>query len=94
MRAKNWLGAEINRVTHIDGMYKVQTKRMQLGDFDPNTGIQHAYYVKDVPRTVYSIPFTKTAVDEILDGEHPFGPDSINVTENDRVIFYGKFDRV
>jgi hypothetical protein len=52
------------------------------------------YYVKDVPRTVYSIPFTKTAVDQTLDGEQPFGPDSINVTENYRVIFYGKFDRV
>jgi hypothetical protein len=37
---------------------------------------------------------TKTAADEILEAEHPFGSDSINVTELDRVIFYGKFDRV
>ena len=47
-----------------------------------------------VPRVVYSIPFTKTKVDEILEAEHSFGPDSINMTERGRVIFYGKFDRV
>jgi len=89
-RAKNWLGAEL---THVEGMYKVQTKRRQLGEFDTKTGIQQAYYVKDVTRVVYSIPFTKTKVDEILEAEHPFGPDSINMTERDRAIFYGKFDR-
>ena len=46
-RAKNWLGAEL---THVEGMYKVQTKRRQLGEFDAKTGIQQAYYVKDTSR--------------------------------------------
>jgi hypothetical protein len=50
------------------------------------------YYVKDVPRIVYSIPFSKTAVEKILNDEHPFGPDSINVTDKDKVLFYGKFE--
>ena len=35
-----------------------------------------------------------TRFDEILEAEHPFGPDSINMTERGRAIFYGKFDRV
>jgi len=75
-------------------MYKVQTKRIHLGEFDAKTGIQQAYYVKDVQRVVYSIPFTKTKVDEILEAEHPFGPGSISMTERGRAMFYGKFDRV
>jgi len=44
------------------------------------------------PREVHFIPFTKQNVDKILKGEHPFGPDSINITDIDKVVFYGKFD--
>lgn len=43
---------------------------------------------------MYNIPFTKKKVDEILNSEHPFGADSINITDKDRVIFYGKFSDI
>ena len=44
------------------------------------------------PRFVFNIPFTPKKVEEILHGEHPFGPDSVNITKHNKVIFYGKFD--
>ncbi len=73
-------------------MHKEQTKRLELGDFDPKTGIQKSLYVKGLPKTVYTIPFSKKAVDDILKNEHPFGPDSINSTDKSKIVFYGKFD--
>lgn len=51
-------------------------------------------YVRGEPKTAYSIPFTKAEVDKYLKGEHPFGPDSINITDPDNVVFYGKFEHV
>ena len=51
-----------------------------------------AHYIKDTPREVYSIPFSKTEVDKVLKGEHPFGPDSVNITDLSKVVFYGKFE--
>ena len=48
----------------------------------------------DVPKTVYTIPFSKKAVDEALESKHPFGPDSINTTDKDSVIYYGKFNKI
>ncbi len=62
--------------------------------FDPKTGVQRSQYVMGLPRTVYTIPFTKKAVDEALENEHPFGPDSINTTDKDAIKWYGKFDNI
>ena len=28
----------------------------------------------------------------MLKGEHPFGPDSVNITDFSKVVFYGKFE--
>jgi hypothetical protein len=92
-KGKNWLGAPIGPVTHTEGKYHEQTKRIELGQVDPKTGIQKSQYVKDMPRLVHSIPFSKKAVDSILNNEHPFGPDSINITDKEKVIYYGKFDQ-
>ena len=61
---------------------------------DAETGRVEAYYVKGMPRDVYSIPFTKTTVDKILNSEHPFGADSINITDKDKILYYGKFNDV
>ena len=47
-----------------------------------------------VPRVVHTIPFTKTAVDKLLNGQLPFGPDSINITDVEKVIYYGKIENV
>ncbi len=49
-------------------------QKLQLGDFDAKTGEQRSQYVKGLPRTVYTIPFTKKAVDDAIENEHPFGP--------------------
>lgn len=89
---KNWMDHEVDPVEHTAGKYLKQTKRLQLGDFDPKTGAQEAYYVKGMPIEVYDIPFNKTNVDKILFAEHPFGPDSINITDPPQVKFYAKFD--
>lgn len=92
--ATQWNGNPLGRVEHVVGRHQEQTKRLELGDFDPKTGIQKSWYVKDTPKTVYTIPFSKKAVDEALENKHPFGPDSINVTDKDSVIYYGKFNRI
>lgn len=90
-KAKNWLGVEL-KCNHIAGKYYEQTQELQLGDFDPKTGEQKSSYVKGVPRLVYSIPFSKQAVDKILKSEHPFGEDSLNITDPDKILYYGHFD--
>jgi hypothetical protein len=93
--AKNWLGTEISPITgHIEGKYSQQTLRLVNPPPDPNTEQSTAYYEKDIPRTVHTIPFNKTTVDRLLKGEHPFGPDSVNITDPDKVIYYGKFDHI
>ena len=92
--AKNYLGAEINPVIgHIEGKYKEQTKKLVSG-MDPNTGRITADYIKDIPREVYSITFSKTEVDKLLKGEHPFGPDSVNITDLSKVVFYRKLEGI
>jgi hypothetical protein len=47
-----------------------------------------------IPKMVYTIPFTKKAVDDALENEHPFGPDSLNVTDKASVIYHGKFENI
>ncbi len=92
--AKQWNGNDLGPVEHIVGMHKEQTKRLVLGDFDPKTGVQRSWYEKGLPKVVYTIPFTKKAVDEALENEHPHGADSINTTDKDAIKRYGKFDNI
>ena len=93
--AKQWNGNDLGPTEHIVGRHKEQTKNLQLGNFDPrDSEVQHSQYVMGLPKTVYTIPFTKKAVDEALENEHPFGPDSINTTDKDAIIYYGKFDHI
>ncbi len=86
--AKNWLDAEVPPViSYIEGKHMQQMKRLvtkKLGN-----GEEEAYYEKAQPREVFTIPFTKKAVDDILFNEHPFGKDSLNITDPDKLMFYG-----
>lgn len=93
-RAKNWKGNDLGPVEHIEGMHKEQTRKLVKGDFHPKTGIQEEHYIMGLPRVVYTIPFSKDKVDEIINNEHPFGPDSINVTDVDKIVYYGKFQNI
>ncbi len=94
-RAKNWRGNDINPVIpHVVGMHQEQKLIVQKGDFNPSTGDQKSWYVKGQPKVVYTIPFTKKAVDQALENEHPFGPDSINTTDKDAIIYYGKLSNI
>ncbi len=79
--AKQWNGNELGPIEHVVGRHKEQTKKLVLGDFDPKTGVQNSQYVMGLPKVVYTIPFTKKAVDDRLKNEHLFGPDSINTTQ-------------
>jgi len=89
----NWLGQKIFVRGHVEDQYYEQTKRLQLSDsINTLTGVQETYYVKDVPRLIYSIPFSKTNVDKIINNKHPFGSDSISITGIASVVFYGKFE--
>lgn len=90
--ALNWLKVKLRVGEHFEGKYTEQTKELKLGDFDPKTGIRQMDYVRGMPKTVYTIPFSKKAVDDILNNKHPFGADSENITNIDSVKFYGKFD--
>ena len=60
--------------------------------YNLETGETQGHYRMDVPRFEFNIPFTPKKVEEILHGEHPLGPDSVNITNLSKVIFYGKFD--
>lgn len=91
--AKDWLENDIVSTSHIEGKYKQQTKKL-VRKIIPETGKTDAYYVKGVPREVYTIPFSKAAVDKILQSQHPFGPDSINITDTAKVIYVGKISNV
>jgi hypothetical protein len=79
---------------HIEGKYKQQTKKLVTSRPDPETGKIAADYVRDIPRTVHTIHFNKATVDKLLNGEHPFGPDSVNLTDLDRVVYYGRFENL
>jgi len=92
--AKNWTGNELNIISHIEGKYMQQTKRLVTSDPDATTGKLETWYEKGQTRVAHTIPFTKKEVDKILFGEHPFGLDAINITDPSKVIFYGKFEHV
>jgi len=85
---QNWLGEKL-ACEHIEGVYMDQQKEL-FTKRDSKTGEVTAHYRKAPPRETFYVPLTKKKVDEIL-GEHPFGPDSINITNLDQVLFYGKF---
>jgi hypothetical protein len=57
-------------------------------------GVGDAYYEKIAPTEAYNIPFTRTAVDKLLEGKTPFGPDSVNITDPARVVFVAKIQNV
>ena len=85
-------GAEIRLgLPHEEGRYTMQTKKL-YNQVNEKTGRLTSMYVKSTPKTAYNIPFSKETVDKYLKGAHPFGPDSENITDPDRVTFYGKFE--
>lgn len=87
--AQNWLGEKLTYHSRIDGVYTQQLREL-VRTRDPKTYEEIATYRHGGIRQVFYVPFTKKKVDEIL-GEHPFGPDSVNITNLDQVLFYGKF---
>jgi hypothetical protein len=88
--AKNWLGVDIMLDSHIEGKYVQQTKKLVMDNPDPTTGRVNTKYVRSNPRDVYTIPFSKEKVEEILKAENPFGPDSINITDFTNVNYVVK----
>ena len=68
-----------------------QTKELAT-QYNHETGETQAHYRMGAPRFVFNIPFTPKKVEEILHGEHPLGPDSVNITHRNRIKFYGKFN--
>jgi len=90
-QAKNYQEIPIFVRGHVEGSFVQQRKELQK-TFNYETGETSAQYRMTSPRVVFNIPFTSKKVDEILKGEHPLGPDSINITKPNKVIFYGKFD--
>ena len=89
--AKNYQEVQIFLRGHIEGLYIQQTKELAT-QYNHETGETRAEYRMGAPRFVFNIPFTPKKVEEILHGEHPLGPDSVNITKPNKVIFYGKFD--
>ena len=61
-----------------------QTKRLVTRTLENGSGQEEAYFEKAQPREVFTIPFTKKAVDDILFNEHPMGKDSLNITDTDK----------
>lgn len=92
--AKNWLENELKVLEHMEGKYLQQTKKVTISPPDLKTGKMVKEYEQGQPREVYTIPFSKETVDKLLQGAHPLGPDSINITDPSKVIFYGKIDHV
>ena len=68
-----------------------QTKELAT-QYNHETGDTQAHYRMGAPRFVFNIPFTPKKAEEILHGEHPLGPDSVNITHRNRIKFYGKFN--
>src|SRR5262249_20617322 len=78
---------------HISGKHISQTKvikRTMKYDTEDGTPIPEVYYEKGTPVEKYTIPFNKTNVDKILKGDHPFGEDSENITDVEKVMFYAQ----
>jgi len=89
--AANWLGNQIAVRSHFEGKHQELTKQL-VTKMDNENGRVNAFYVKGPSRTVHTIPFTKKAVDKILNNPEPFGPDSQNITDIESVVFYGKIN--
>jgi hypothetical protein len=86
----DWLENPIYVRSHVEGKYSELTRQL-VTKIDHETGETRGYYLKGPMRERFTIPFNKKAVDKILDNEHPFGEDSISLTDRDRIIFIGKF---
>ena len=89
--AKNYQEVQIFLRGHIEGYHIQQTKELAT-QYNHETGETRAEYRMGAPSFVFNIPFTPKKVEEILHGEHPLGPHSVNITKPNKVIFYGKFD--
>jgi hypothetical protein len=88
--AKDYFGADLSLGEHHEeGKYVMQTRKL-VNQIDSKTGRLTTLYLRGTAREAYSIPFTKQNVDKYLFGEHPFGPDSLNITDPEKVVFYGK----
>ena len=79
--AKNSLENNLSVIELLKAGTNQQTSTLVIPTPDLNTGQSRAYCEKGLPRFLYTIPFTKTIFDELLEGKHPFGPDSINITD-------------
>jgi hypothetical protein len=90
--AKDYHEEQIRGSGHIEGTYQQQVKKLVIKRNPITDQATEAVYERGEPRTVFNIPFSKKAVDSILFNEHPFGPDSLNVTDKARVLFYGKVE--
>lgn len=60
--------------------------------YNHETDEHQSYYQRGAPRFAFNILFSPKKVEEILSGEHPLGPDSVNITHRNKVKFYGKFN--
>ena len=89
--AKNYLGVDIFVRGHIEGSFIGQTKDL-TAQYNYETGETQAHYRMGASRIEFNIPFSPKKIDEILNGEHPLGPDSVNITHRNKVKFYGKFN--
>ena len=91
--AKNYQEIPLFVRSHVEGVHQEQTKQLAM-KWDSATGESEPYYQKGAPRNKFTIPFTPKKVDEILYNDHPFGEDAENITNPDKVIYYGKFDNI
>ena len=89
--AKNYQVVPIHVRSHIEGVFTQQTKQLAT-QYNHETGETQGHYEMGVPRVVFNIPFTPKKVDELLHSEHPFGPDSVNITNDSKVKFYRKYE--
>ncbi|MGA7976304.1 MAG: hypothetical protein WB975_03635 [Nitrososphaeraceae archaeon] len=89
--AKNYQGVQIYLRGHIEGSYIQQVKELATV-YNHETDEHQSYYQRGAPRFAFNILFSPKKVEEILSGEHPLGPDSVNITHRNKVKFYGKFN--
>jgi hypothetical protein len=82
--AQNYLGEKLAYHGHIAGVNQEQLKEL-VRSRDPKTYEEIAEYRHGGTRQTFYVPFTKKKVDEIL-SEHPFGADSVNITNIDRAV--------
>ena len=88
---KKWTGTDLYVREHMEGKFIEQT-RVTTGGIDMTNGTLLVGKKSEL-REVHLLTFTKKKVEELLYGKHPFGKDSLNMTDPSRVVYYGKFDQ-